>query len=117
VRVAADWILGRPRTVFVGLYGDVYDLRLRLSHDGADARPRRVRVSLATAATRFGSRAWDGLWLVGGREVQAQLTAATRQAAALAELALAPGETRLLSLRAMVPGLASIPEALVLESH
>jgi uncharacterized membrane protein len=74
VRVAADWILGRPRTVFVGLYGDVYDLRLRLSHDGADARPRRVRVSLATAATRFGSRAWDGLWLVEGHEVQAQLT-------------------------------------------
>jgi hypothetical protein len=100
----------------VGLYGDVYDLRLRLSHDGADARPRRVRISLATAATHFGSRAWDGLWLVDGREVQAQLTAA-RPAAVLADVALAPGETRALSLRAMVLGLASTPEALVLESH
>jgi uncharacterized membrane protein len=38
----------------VGPYGDVYDLRLRLSHDGASARPRRVRVSLATAATHSG---------------------------------------------------------------
>lgn len=107
-------------TSAIGLYGDVFDLQLRLAHDGADASTRNVRISLATFARDFGSRAWDGLWVVDGRGVQAQLTATNGSpgcCTTLAEFGLRPGEARTVKLRAMVPGLSSIPEALIIESR
>jgi hypothetical protein len=101
----------------VGMYGNVYDLTIALSHDGAGSAPRRVRVLFASLATASVSRYWDGYGLVDG-----QLTE-LRHVPGSAATVLADGEltpespTYVVRFRAMVPGLTSIPQALWLESR
>jgi hypothetical protein len=68
--------------------------------------------SLATAAI---SRYWDGVGLVDGRAIDIRHVP-TSPSTLLAEVTLAPGERRRLRFSAMVPGLASIPQALVIET-
>jgi hypothetical protein len=46
------------------MYGNVYDLTIALSHDGADGTTRRVRVLFGSLTTASISRFWDGFGLV-----------------------------------------------------
>jgi hypothetical protein len=97
----------------VGMYGNVYDLDIGLAHDGTGSR--HVRVVFHSLASGAASRYWDGLSLVDGREVVVRHVPGS-VSTTLAELDLAPGETTRVHFRAMVPGLASIPQALTIES-
>ena len=100
----------------VGMYGDVFDVAFDLAHDGNDASDRRVRLWAVSYAGGAGSRLWDGAASVDGVPAALRLTpAAPRQL--LADVRLADGAHRRLTFEAMVPGLASIPAALVLESY
>jgi len=101
----------------VGMYGNVYDLTIALSHDGADGAPRRVRVLFGSLTTVNISRYWDGYGLVDG-----QLTVLRHvpgsPVTTLAEVELTRASpTRIVRFRAMVPGLTSIPQAIWLESR
>lgn len=100
----------------VGMYGNVYDLSIALRHDGRDGTGRQVRVVFASLATANISRYWDGIGLVEEQAVVLRHTP-TGRTTTLATVTLAPGETKKLRFRAMVPGLASIPQALYLESR
>jgi hypothetical protein len=99
----------------VGMYGNVYDLDVGLAHDGT-AGTRHVRVAFHSLATGAASRYWDGLSLVDDREVIVRHVPGD-VTTTLAELDLSPGETARVRFRAMVPGLASIPQAFTIESE
>ncbi len=98
-----------------GMYGNVYDLRLRLRHDGQGSDSRTVRVALASYGAGAPSRFWDGAALVDGDVVTVRCTPSQR-VATLTEVAVPPGQEGVVHIRAMVPGLTSIPQALILES-
>jgi len=98
----------------VGMYGNVYDLDVGLSHGGGTGA-RRVRVSFHSLSSGVASRYWDGLAIVNGREVVIRHVPGS-VTTTLAEVDLAEGETTRVRFRAMVPGLASIPQALTIES-
>jgi hypothetical protein len=101
----------------VGMYGNVYDLTIALSHDGAGSMPRRVRVLFASLATASISRYWDGYGLIDGRLTELRHVPGN-PATTLADVELTPASpTRVFRFRAMVPGLTSIPQALWLESR
>ncbi|MBI2375813.1 MAG: DUF3370 family protein [Deltaproteobacteria bacterium] len=98
----------------VGMYGNVYAFDVGITNRGSGAS-RRVRVAFHSLAMGTASRWWDGVGLVDEvetvvRHVPGSVTTE------LAEVALAAGETRRLRFRAMVPGLAAIPQALSIES-
>ncbi|MBM4376122.1 MAG: DUF3370 family protein [Deltaproteobacteria bacterium] len=100
----------------VGMYGNVYDLDVELAHDGEGSMPRKVGVVFASLVTADISRYWDGVGLVDGKEVI--LTHTPKSATTLLkEVTLAPGEKQVVRFQAMVPGLASIPQALFLVSY
>ncbi len=101
----------------VGMYGNVYDITIALTHDNADRDPRRVRVLFASLATAAISRYWDGLGLVDSNPTILRHTPDAK-VTLLAETDLSPGSpARVLRFRAMVPGLTSIPQAIYLESR
>lgn len=100
----------------VGMYGNVYDLTVKLHHDGADGSQRNTRVSFASLVNAAISRYWDGVALVDGAPVVIRHVPGDRRTV-LADVALEPGETKEVHFRAMVPGLTSIPQALYLESY
>jgi hypothetical protein len=99
----------------VGMYGSTYELGVKLRHDGGDAASRRVRVLFSSHGSGSPSRFWDGLGLVDGRPTPIQHTPA-RRSTQLAEVTLKPGESRMVHFTAMVPGLTSIPQSLLIES-
>jgi hypothetical protein len=99
----------------VGMYGNFYDLTLQLHHDGRDGRPRRVRVWFTSLVTSALSRYWDGVALVDGVALDLRHTPAA-PGTLLGERTLAAGASATLHFRAMVPGLASIPQSLIVES-
>jgi len=101
----------------VGMYGNVYDLTIAVSHDGTGTAPRRVRVLFASLSTAAVSRYWDGYGIVDG-----QLTVLRHvpgnPITTLADVELTTASpTRVIRFRAMVPGLTSIPQAIWLESR
>jgi hypothetical protein len=101
----------------VGMYGNVYDLTIALSHDGADGSTRRVRVLFGSLTTVNISRYWDGYGLVDGRLTVLRHVPGS-PVTTLAEVELTRASpTRVVRFRAMVPGLTSIPQALWLESR
>jgi hypothetical protein len=101
----------------VGMYGNVYDLTVRLHHDGSDTNPRNVSLVFASLSGDLAlSRYWDGVGKVDGEPVVLRHTPASRSNV-LAEVSLAPGESREVHFEAMVPGLTSIPQALYLVSN
>lgn len=97
----------------VGMYGMTYDLVLRLRNRGET--PRRVRVAFASLVRADLSRYWDGMAMLDGAPIVVRHTPEA-PTTPLVEWALAPGEVRPLHFTAMVPGLTSIPQALLLES-
>ncbi len=99
----------------VGMYGNVYDLEVVLRHDGSDDGLRRVRVWFTSLATANISRYWDGVATVNGDPVDIRHVPAA-PSTLLSTVDLAPGASDLVHFRAMVPGLTSIPQALVIES-
>ena len=98
----------------VGMYGNVYDLEIVLRHDGG-AGKRRVRVWFTSLATANISRYWDGVGLVNDAPVDVQHVP-TSPSTLLSTIDLLRGEVRTIHFKAMVPGLASIPQALVVET-
>jgi len=100
----------------VGMYGNVYDLDVGLAHDGADTTPRRVRATFQSLSTGAASRYWDGVATLDGVERDIRHIPGS-VATPLGEFTLAPGERARFRFRAMVPGLTSIPQALVFESY
>jgi hypothetical protein len=99
----------------VGMYGNVYDVTIRLWHDGSDCAQRKVRVSFASLSTAAPSRYWDGVCLFDGVAQTLRNTPAER-VDILGEMTLPAAGSRVVSFKAMVPGLTSIPQALYLES-
>ncbi|MCK6574240.1 DUF3370 family protein [Myxococcota bacterium] len=97
----------------VGMYGMTYDLVLRLRNRGET--PRRVRVAFASLVRADLSRYWDGMAMLDGAPIVVRHTPEA-PTTPLVEWALAPGEVRPLHFTVMVPGLTSIPQALLLES-
>lgn len=100
----------------VGMHGNVYALEVEFAHDGTDAAPRHVVVSLGSLSDGSFTSDWDGLLLVDGKSVPVTLTPKARRVA-LVELTLLSGETRTVRLRAMVPGMATYPAGLFFESR
>lgn len=100
----------------VGMYGNVYDLELELKHDGDGDAVRKVDVIFASLVTAQISRYWDGVGLVDGSEVVLTHTPSA-PSTLLTQIVLDPGETKVVRFRAMVPGLASIPQALFFVSR
>jgi hypothetical protein len=98
----------------VGMYGVVYDLTVRLVNRDPAAR-RTVRAGFGSIVNADLSRYWDGVGRLDGVPLDLRHTPDARTTP-LAEFALAPGETRSVHLEAMVPGLTSIPQALLLET-
>jgi hypothetical protein len=96
------------------MYGNVYDLTVRLTNRDP-AAARRVRLQFASLVQGNLSRYWDGAALLDERVVDVRHTTDDRTTD-LADVRLAPGEARAVRLRAMVPGLTSIPQALLFES-
>ena len=75
---------------------------------------RRARVWFSSLSTGQASRYWDGLGLVNGEPVVLRHVPGDASTL-LAEEELRVGEVREVRLRAMVPGLASIPQAISVE--
>jgi hypothetical protein len=98
----------------VGMYGVVYDLTVRLVNRDP-ARPRTVRAGFGSIVNADLSRYWDGVGRRDAVPLDLRHTPDARTTP-LGEFALAPGETRSVHLEAMVPGLTSIPQALLFES-
>jgi len=100
----------------VGMYGNVYDLDIGLRNNAAGAKTRRVRVAFHSLSDDNKlSRFWDGVGLVDGSEVPIQHTPEA-PSTVLFDKTLSAGEVKRLRFRAMVPGLASIPQALSVEA-
>ncbi|MBM4283329.1 MAG: DUF3370 family protein [Deltaproteobacteria bacterium] len=100
----------------VGMYGNFYDLTVNLRHDGRSSTPRRVRVwftSLSTDAAL--SRLWDGKGLVDNIPIDVRHLPMS-PSTLIGERTLSVGASSTLRFRAMVPGLTSIPQALVVET-
>ncbi len=95
----------------VGMYGNVYDVTVRLRNP-SDTAPRTARVDLSALGGGTPSRFWDGVATVDGATIDVQLTPSSRTTT-LATVDLAPGEIRAIHIRAMVPGLTSVPQALL----
>jgi hypothetical protein len=100
----------------VGMYGNVYDFTVRLAHDGDGAATRHVRLSFASYVSATLSRYWDGAALLDGATIALQNTG-NRRVQVLREVSVDPGATVTITLRAMVPGLVTIPQAVFLESY
>jgi hypothetical protein len=96
----------------VGMYGNIYDLEVTLS---AGAGARRARVWFTSLATATISRYWDGVGLVDGVATDIRHVPSS-PSTLLTEIELSAGERRTVRFAAMVPGLTSIPQALVIES-
>lgn len=98
----------------VGMYGNVYDIDLGLAAPAAQSGPRRVRLAFHSLAVGTASRWWDGASLVdsAARDIRHVPGDATTT---LFDGTLAPSATRRVRFRAMVPGLAAIPQALSVE--
>lgn len=96
----------------VGMYGNVYDIDVGLVNRGTAARS--VRVAFHSLSTGSASRWWDGASMVDGA-LKDVLHVPGSVTTALFEGEVLPGERRL-RFRAMVPGLASIPQALTIET-
>ena len=99
----------------VGMYGNIYDLSVTLTHDNADTNPRQVRVIFASLVTGNISRYWDGAAEVNGQIITLQHTPQS-PSTVIQTVTLQPAQSQTVHLRAMVPGLTSIPQALYLES-
>jgi hypothetical protein len=99
----------------VGMYGNVYDVDLGLRSDAPGAS-RRVKVAFHSLATGTASRWWDGVATVDGvaRDVR---HVPGDETTVLFDGPVAAGETHRVRFRAMVPGLASIPQALSVETY
>jgi hypothetical protein len=99
----------------VGMYGNVYDVDLGVAMPAGAAASRRVRVAFHSLAIGTASRWWDGASLVDGvlRDVRHVPGDATTT---LFDGPVAPGAVRRVRFRAMVPGLAAIPQALSVEA-
>lgn len=96
----------------VGMYGNVYDLDVGLR--GPPGASQRVRVAFHSLATGTASRWWDGAALAADALVHIRHVPGS-ESTTLFEGTVAPGELRRVRLRAMVPGLAAIPQALTVE--
>jgi hypothetical protein len=96
----------------VGMYGNTYDLEIAMS---ASSEARRARVWFTSLATADISRYWDGVGLVDGVAMDIRHVPSS-PSTLLADIIVAAGERRTLRFAAMVPGLSSIPQALVIES-
>lgn len=99
----------------VGMYGNVYDVAITLHHDEADAAPRHVALSFASIQEANLSRYWDGVGLVDGAPIVIRHVPGDKRTV-FADVEVPSGQTRSVHLRAMVPGLTSIPQAIYLES-
>jgi hypothetical protein len=99
----------------VGMYGNVYDVALGLRNTLTGAVARRVRVAFHSLANGTASRWWDGAALVDGNPLDVRHVPGD-ETTTLFDGVVTPGETRRLRFRAMVPGLASIPQALSVET-
>ena len=97
----------------VGMYGMTYALEVTLLNRSAGER--RVRMAFASLVQAELSRYWDGVGVVDGVPQVLRHTPANRQTP-LGEVVLAPGASEILAFEAMVPGLTSIPQALLFES-
>jgi hypothetical protein len=98
-------------------HGVVYTAVLTLYHDGDGTAPRRVRVSLAS----FGSgasltRLWDGSMLIDGVATHVVNTPTARRAV-LREPTVPKTAPQQLRRDVFVPGLLSVPQALIAESY
>jgi hypothetical protein len=99
----------------VGMYGNVYDLDVQLRCAASVGGSCRVRLVFLSHLTVRISRYWDGVALVDGvRTVIRHVPEAP--GTVLGEYTLAGGASRTVRFRAMVPGLASIPQALYAET-
>ncbi|MEM9071185.1 MAG: DUF3370 family protein, partial [Myxococcota bacterium] len=96
----------------VGMYGNVYDFQVELI---GGSTSRRVRLRFWSLATASISRYWDGVGTVDGTPIHVRHVPGS-QNTVLADVRLGAGERRVVRFRAMVPGLASIPQALTVES-
>jgi hypothetical protein len=99
----------------VGMYGNFYDVTLLLRHDGSTPAPRRVRVWFTSLVEAAISRYWDGKATVDGVAIDIRHVPSS-PSTLLGERTLATGDVLTMHFRAMVPGLASIPQALVMET-
>ncbi len=99
----------------VGMYGNIYDLRIVLSHDGDGQARRRARVWLTSLATANISRYWDGVATVNDSPIDIRHVPGA-PSTLLSTVDLEPGVSEVLHFKAMVPGLTSLPQALVIES-
>jgi hypothetical protein len=96
----------------VGMYGNVYDVDVGLLNRGTAAR--RVRVAFHSLSKGSVSRWWDGASLVDGALTNV-LHVPGSETTTLFDGEVLPGQRRV-RFRAMVPGLASIPQALSIET-
>jgi hypothetical protein len=98
-----------------GMYGNVYDLTIRLRHADGGA-PRRVRAWFASLDETALPAYWDGVALVNSVPVVLRHTPLAKKTL-LVQVVLSAGEEYVLTFRAMVPGLTTLPQALYLESE
>jgi Protein of unknown function (DUF3370) len=108
--------LGDSSPQAVGMYGNIYDITLKFAHDGKSAAVQRAHVYQASLGAGTPSRFWDGIGLLDGTPFTLRQTPADR-VQLLFDVEVAPGVTTTRRFSAMVPGLASIPQALLLESY
>jgi hypothetical protein len=99
----------------VGMYGNIYELDVGLRNTMAGATARRVRVGFHSLSTGSASRFWDGAALLDGALIDVRHVPGD-VSTTLFDGMIMPGEIRRVHLRAMVPGLAAIPQALTIES-
>jgi hypothetical protein len=97
----------------VGMYGNVYDLDVGLRGPSTGGS-RRVRVAFHSLATGTASRWWDGAAIAAGALIHIRHVPGS-ESTTLFDGTVAPGAVQRVRLRAMVPGLAAIPQALTVE--
>ncbi len=100
----------------VGMYGNVYDVRMELVHPGGDTRARNVRVWFASLSQTDVSRYWDGAGRVNNQPIAVRHVPGD-VATLLWEGIVSPNERTSVHFEAMVPGLTSIPQALYIETQ
>jgi Protein of unknown function (DUF3370) len=108
--------LGDSSPQAVGMYGNVYDITLKFAHDGKSTAVQRAHVYQASLGAGTPSRFWDGIGLLDGAPFTLRQTPADRTQL-LFDVEVAPGATATRRFTAMVPGLASVPQALLFESY